>query len=73
MLQTKISKEPPRPAFVVKDISSWPEDGETDIKPDLAIYPTDAASKAIYERDIDKTKIQDEARVPHAARAAWHR
>ena len=56
---------------MVKDISSWPEDGETDIKPDLAIYPTDAASKAIYERDIDKTKIQDEARVPHAARAAW--
>lgn len=59
--------------FVFKDIANWPESGNTDHRPDLALYPTHSQAAKAYkliEEKTDKSK-SSAARKEHIARCAY--
>ena len=57
--------------FLFKDVANYPEDGQNDSKPDLALYRNDPRCKEVIGRDINKKSIKYIARRPYIARAAW--
>ncbi|KAI0700096.1 hypothetical protein BC835DRAFT_1412286 [Cytidiella melzeri] len=61
---TKVA--PPTPPYVFKDVSSWIESNEHDLKIDIAMYPDTEDARAAFTRDMEKTARTDVARVAWA-------
>lgn len=59
------AKASKRAQLVVKTVANIPETAETDMKTDIAVYPTHAAAREAYTYKVRRT------RRPNHARCAW--